>query len=539
MRARLESQMIQRRSVLASMAGAALASAALAVTGGRLAWSQPAGGVSAPSPVVRTRQGDLRGAGAGGVHVFKGIPYAAAPVGADSLRPPRPAEPWTGVREAISFGPKPPQQAMPPMVAEILPEVAGMGDNCLTLNLWSGDLAGRQPVVVWISGGLFEYHGTGASPWYDGTTFARDGVVCVTINYRVGASGFLYLGDGIANVGLLDQIAALEWVRENIAAFGGDADNVTVFGESAGALSVGTLLAMPRARGLFRRAIIESGGAHHVSSAETGLRIGRRLTELLGVSPTREAIAAVPIDRLLEAQGALRAELMSRPDPAFWGEVALTNLPWQPVVDGDTVPEPPIDAIRAGKGADVDLLVGSNREEWRLFMVADGSIERIPPEALMGTIAAFGLPVETGLAAYREMHPEVGTGELFAAVMTDWYWRIPALRLAEGYAARPRTGGTFMYELAWRSPRFGAAHSVEIPFVFDVLGPSTIPLLGEAPPQSLADAMHGAWVRFASTGDPGWPAYDLTRRATMRFDVETAVVDDPLAAERALWEGVR
>jgi carboxylesterase type B len=216
--------------------------------------------------VVQTRHGKVRGSVAAGVNTFKGIPYAAPPFGANRLRPPRPVEPWSGVRDALAYGPKSPQPPYPPQVALLLTESVVSGEDCLSLNIWSPDLGSAgQPVMVWIPGGMFAYHGTGGSPWYDGSRFARDGVVCVTINYRVAADGFLYLGGGDANRGLLDQVAALEWVRENIAAFGGDPDNVTIFGESAGAMSVGTLLAMPRARGLFRRAVAQSGAAQHVS----------------------------------------------------------------------------------------------------------------------------------------------------------------------------------------------------------------------------------------------------------------------------------
>ena len=260
-----------------------------------------------------TRHGEVRGSVADGVHTFKGIPYAAPPFGANRLRPPQPVAPWSGVRDALAYGPKPPQPPYPPPVAVLIPECAIPGEDCLNLNIWSPDLGSAgQPVMVWIPGGMFEYHGTGASPWYDGSRFARDGIVCVTINYRVGAEGFLYLGDGNANLGLLDQIAALEWVRENIAAFGGDPGNVTIFGESAGAMSVGTLLAMPRAEGLFRRAIAQSGAAHHVISAATAQRVGQRLAERLGVAATREAIAAVPVERLLAGPGGAEGRSASR-----------------------------------------------------------------------------------------------------------------------------------------------------------------------------------------------------------------------------------
>src|SRR5512138_2780510 len=205
-------------------------------------------------PIVETRSGKLRGQLVDGVASFKGVPFAAPPFGANHLRPPQPVPAWSGVRDALAFGPKSPQVAYPPGIAEALSEVVGSGEDCLTLNIWTADLKpAKRPVMVWIPGGMFEFHATGGSTFYDGSRFARDGVVCVTIGYRVDAEGFLFLNDGVANLGLLDQIAALQWVQQNIAAFGGDPSNVTIFGESAGGMSVGTLLAMPRARGLFRR----------------------------------------------------------------------------------------------------------------------------------------------------------------------------------------------------------------------------------------------------------------------------------------------
>jgi carboxylesterase type B len=493
--------------------------------------------------VVATRHGQVRGCVADGIRTFKGIPYAAPPFGPNRLRPPQPVTAWRGVRDALAYGPKTPQLPYPPPIDALVPELTISGEDCLNLNIWCPDSgpAGR-PVMVWIPGGMFEYHGTGASPWYDGSRFARDGIVCVTINYRVGAEGFLYLSETNANRGLLDQVAALEWVQENIAAFGGDPGNVTIFGESAGAMSVGTLLAMPRADGLFRRAIAQSGAAHHVLSAATARQIGQRLAERLGVAVTYEAIAAVPVDRLLQAQAELRSDLAAHPDPMRWGEeVVLAMLPWQPVVDGDVIPAPPLERIAAGAGADIDLVIGTNIDEHRLFLVPGGALGQVTSEALAGAVAAYRLPVEAALAAYRTAHRGASAGDLLAAIQTDWYWRLPAIRLADAHAKSP--AATYMYEFAWRSPELdgllGACHALEIAFVFDTLGNSTEPLMGSAPPQRLADTMHAAWVDFATKGDCGWPRYDLRRRATMCFDVTSKVVDDPRAMERALWEGVR
>src|SRR5439155_17876917 len=327
--------------------------------------------------VVGTRQGAVHGSAANGVAAFKGIPYAAPPFGPNRFQPPRSAELWDGVREALNYGPTAPKAPYFPPFDVLIPETDIPGEDYLNLNIWSPDLGqARLPVMVWIHGGAFA-NGSGSVPMYDGTRFARDGVVCVTINYRLGADGFLYLGDGIANLGLLDQIAALAWVQENIAAFGGDPNNLTIFGESAGAFSISTLLSMPRAKGLFSRMIAESGAGHHVSSPATGKRVGQYLAEKLGVEPTREAIAVVPIDRLLQAQVGLSGDAFANPDPERWGEVAANLMPFEPVIDGDILPVRPIDSIVGGAGAGVDILIGTNSEEQRLLMVPNGVINYI------------------------------------------------------------------------------------------------------------------------------------------------------------------
>ncbi len=501
-------------------------------------------GTVAMNPVVQTRSGAVRGSVTDGVRIFKGIPYAAPPVGANRLRPPQPVTPWSGVCDALTFGPKPPQPVYPPDVSAILPELVGSGEDCLTLNIWTPDLgAAGRPVMVWIPGSAFQY-GTAATTFYDGSHFARDGVVCVTINYRVGPEGFLYLGerDGSANRALLDQIAALQWVQENIAAFGGDPGNVTVFGESGGAMTIGMMLSMPRAEGLFRRAILQSGAAHPVISAATAQRVGTVLAEKLGVKATREAIAAVPLDREVAAQVEIMTDLFAHPDPERWGAELLASMtPWQPVLDGDVIPARPIDRIVAGASADIDILVGWNSDEWRLFLVLGGIIDQITDEALAGAVASYGLPVDATVAGYRAAYPGASPGDLLAALQSDWWVHVPALRLADAHAKS--SAATYMYEFAWRTPQFngrlGACHALEIPFVFDTLGYGTQTLCGNEPPQGLADTVHAAWVAFATSGEPGWPKYDTRRRATMRFDTTSAVVDDPLSRERALWESAR
>ncbi|MCQ4079618.1 carboxylesterase family protein [Streptomyces sp. RB6PN25] len=494
-------------------------------------------------PMVSTRSGSVRGISTGTVAVFKGIPYAQPPVGARRFAPPQPAVPWDGIRDATVYGPTAPKAPYVPPYDQLVPEAGTPGDDYLNLNIWTPDPAGSGlPVMVFIHGGAFT-NGSGAVPAYDGSRFARDGVVCVTLNYRLGADGFLVLGDNPANLGLLDQIAALTWVSENIASFGGDPGNVTVFGESAGAMSIAVLLAMDAARGLFRRAILESGAGHHALTPGTARLIGTRLAEKLGVEPTLAGIADVPVDRVTRAQQELRAEIVARPDPALWGQAALNQVPFLPVIDGETLTALPAERIAAGAGAGVDILIGHNTDEFRFYLVPTGAIDLVEEWQLRRSAAAYGLLVDEALAVYRAGRPGATPGDLLAAVTTDWFFAIPALRLAEAHAACG-AARTYLYEFAWQSPAFdgriGACHVAELGFVFDNLHDKGLaPLIGERPPQQLADTMHAAWVAFATSGDPGWAGYGADHRTVMRFDTVSRTVTDPRPMERALWEGLR
>src|SRR6516164_11653477 len=251
-------------------------------------------------PVVHIRDGAVRGKAESGVWAFLGIPYAASPFGARRMRPPQPVQPWDGERDATAYGPTAPKGDYPPQYARLFPEVVIPGEEWLNLNVWTPDTGARLPVLVWIHGGAF-MNGSGSVGAYNGAAFARDGVVCVTINYRLAAEGFLFLGDGIANLGLLDQLAALRWVQANIAAFGGDPGRVTVAGESAGAMSVVTLLSMPLASGLFGQAIAQSGAGAHTLTEDEGRMVGGYLAEALGVPADRDSIRAVPLEKLVQA----------------------------------------------------------------------------------------------------------------------------------------------------------------------------------------------------------------------------------------------
>jgi para-nitrobenzyl esterase len=485
---------------------------------------------------VRVAQGELRGKADRGVVAFLGIPYAAAPFGAGRMLPPRPAPYWTGTRDAVDYGPTCPKGDYPPQYQALFPEVVIPGEECLNLNIWTPDPgASGLPVLVWVHGGSF-MNGSGSVPEYRGTAFARDGVVCVTINYRLGAEGFLYTGDGVANVGLLDQIAALRWVQDNIAAFGGDPGRVTVAGESAGAMSVTTLLAMPLASGLFRQAITQSGAAAHTLAPDESQLVAGYLAQALGVAPDRQAIAALPAERVARAAAALVTEVQTVPDPARWGQLALSLLPFCPTVDGDVLPHAPLAALAGGASADVRLLTGTNLEEAQLFLVAAGTIDLIDDVMLAGGAAGYGAPEGT-VAAYQRARPGAGTGDILAAVITDWFFRIPAVRVAEARGGHDRT---WMYRFDWRSAaydgRLGSCHAVELPFVFDTAAdPSTRARLGGSPPQAVADTIHSAWVRFITDGDPGWAPYGTQARTTAIFTEKLEVAGDPAGDERLLW----
>jgi para-nitrobenzyl esterase len=497
-------------------------------------------------PVVRLRDGAVRGAAASSGYAFLGIPYAAPPFGANRMRPPQPVRPWSGERDATAFGPTVPKGDYPPQYATLFPEVVIPGDDCLNLNVWTPDPgAAGLPVLVWIHGGSF-MNGSSSVGAYDGAAFARDGVVFVSVNYRLSAEGFLFLDDGTANLGLLDQLAALRWVRDNIAAFGGDPARVTVAGESAGSMSVTTLLSMPLAEGLFAQAIAQSGAGAHTLASEDARKVGGYLADALGVPPDREAIKSVSLDKLVRAASDLVVEVQTAPDPAKWGQLALSVLPFAPVVDGEVLPAAPLDAMAAGQGSGVPLLIGSNLEEARLFLVAPSTIDLVDEPTLGAAAAGYGL-AGNGLEVYRVNRPGGSPGDVLAAVITDWFFRVPAIRVAEARAAAPRGAAaarTWMYRFDYPQPQanhgFGACHAVEIPYVFDTIGRAELrPLLGDAPAQAVADRAHRVWVDFVTRGEPGWAPYDTVARTTGLLTEEISPVADPAGDERALWEGIR
>lgn len=489
-----------------------------------------------------TTAGEVTGREKDGALLFAGIPYAAPPVGTRRFRPPEPHEGWQGVRDATRFGPAAPQ--LPGEGLTSTPNVR-WDEDCLTLNVCTPRIDdARRPVLVWVHGGAFRT-GQGGIPWYSGISFAHRGVVTVSLNYRLGGLGFASLGAlggsefaSSGMNGILDQVAALEWVRDNIAAFGGDPEQVTVAGESAGGMSVGVLLGCPAARGLFRAAIPQSGAAHHVSSAGDAEKLGSQWADLLRADDVA-TLQSRSVTELLDAQAQVEKQSAALGDPNGGG-----GMPFRPVVDGRVLPKPPLEAIAAGAAADVSVMIGTNLDETTLFGMPD-----LDDAALGRLVERHGVDPAAAIETYRANRPGAKPAELAIAVTTDHMFRIPAVRLAEAHAGAG--GDAWMYLFSWRSRayggRLGATHALEIPFAWNNLDKAGVaPLLGEGPsPQPLADTMHAAWTAFAHEGDPNcdavpsWERYSPGNRAVMELGERVGSLADPAADERALWEGVR
>ncbi|WP_040831286.1 carboxylesterase/lipase family protein [Nocardia jiangxiensis] len=496
---------------------------------------------SAHEPVVHTASGRVRGRIENGVAVFRGIAFAQPPVGEARFARPLPTVPWSGIRDAFEFGPPPPQE---PGIAGLtgLSEIRD-GDDWLTVNVWTpeADSAALRPVIVWIHGGAYKL-GYSGSPGYDAYRNARDGdVVVVTFNYRVGVEGFARISGAPANRGLLDQVAALRWVRANISAFGGDPDGVTVCGESAGAGSVAALLAMPSAAGLFQRAIMQSLPGRYFSDA-LATDIADVVAKAAGCRPTVADLSEVNPRSLPEAGVAVAAEM--RRYAESWGAAAYMLAPFAPVVDGDVLPTTPWQAVANGAARDVDLIVGHNQDECRLFFVLGGQKDAIDDARAEFDLRLYG-PGPGSEIAYRAAFPDATPARLCELVQSDNQYRMPAVHLADGQAAAG--GRVHMYELTWSAPNnggvFGACHALDETLLFGTYGTHLGPLLlGPKPPaeaEQLSAMIRFAWARFAATGEPGWPAYDPDRRLIQILDVEPSIARYPEEASRRIWQDYR
>lgn len=482
--------------------------------------------------LVHLDSGAVRGRRTAGLAVFRGIPFAQPPVEELRFAAPEPVRAWEGVRDAFAFGPPPPQAAVMSMGGQ---NPAYAGEDWLTVNVWAPETGpGAQlPVLVWIYGGAYMF-GASSEAAYDGALLAREGgMVVVTFNYRTGVEGFLQIAGAPANRGLLDQVAALEWVRDNIASFGGDPGRVTVAGESAGAGSVSSLLAMPRAAGLFSRAIAQSAPGTYLSPA-LAADIGGVVAAELGLRATTEDLAGIPPRQLPAAGDALTTRLSRYADR--WGAFALNPTPFSPVVDGDVLPHTPWEALAQGAGRGVDLIVGHTRDEFRMFM---GSLlGRVTDRQASAALAAYA---PRGEQHFRGAHPHASAEDLFTFVQSDWLFRMPSIHLAEAQVSGG--GRAHVYELTWTVPVMGgvlgAPHGADIPLLFGGFDVPPGSMLLGGPPSAevlaLSAFVRRAWSAFAENGDPGWPAYDPSQRLVQVLDLPPRVAPYPEEASRQAW----
>jgi len=483
--------------------------------------------------IVDTCKGQVKGEQIGGISVWRGIPYAAAPIGKRRFQPPAPCEKWEGIYDATAFGPVAvqPENGIMGLIDQVDIEAS---EDCLNLNIWSSTTEGKgRPVMVWIHGGAFA-NGSGSSGLYDGTSFVEAGdVVVVTLNYRLGVLGFLHLAaidrETYAlsgNCGILDQIAALQWVKENIAAFGGDPDRVTVFGESAGAMSIGAMLTMPAAEGLFQQAILQSGAASDVLTSESATKVATKILGNLNITEDEhDKLEDVPVEALIEAAKDI--------PPMGLG----------PVVDGVSIEQHPEIRLKQGVAKDIPILIGTNKDEYVLFTLFDSSWDKLTEEQ---STRRFEKALGPDWKDFQEAFSEESLSKaLFEKAMSMQMFTYPAIRLAEAQVSHDSP--VWMYRFDWESPVFSgglkACHAMELPFVWNNLTKRGMDLLlGPAPDQHIAEEMQQAWIAFAYQGDPNtptlpkWSPYDSKKRATMHINKESKLLNDPNREARLIWQ---
>ena len=514
------------------------------------AWAQDLG-CSSKSAVVRTTAGRVQGLNHDKVSAFFGIPYGASTAGARRFMPPLKPDPWTGVREAVEFGPRSPQGP-----SGLIPEVAAVdrrepaSEDCLRLNVWSAGLGpGHRPVMVWLHGGGYS-QGSGAFIVYDGANLAcRHDAVVVTVNHRLNLFGYLYLAElggekyaNSSNVGMLDIVAALEWVRDNIAAFGGDPSNVTIFGQSGGGGKVSTLMAMPSAKGLFHRAVVESASAiRGVPKADATSSVESFLATM-GLKPSQiDELQKMPVEQLVTAMGGGGAG----------GAGGGTGLRLAPVVDGHSLPRNPFDPDAPEISANVPLLIGSVETE--VTFMRGTPLDPMDDDALHTHVKQVLRGADDGAAGrlidvYRKGRPNISNTDLYLILASDATFRAGVLTEAERKADQG-TASVYMYYFTWKSPvrdgKLRTFHTLEIPFVFDNVDLATAMTASGQERYALADKISSAWVAFARSGNPShqglpnWPAFNTKQRATMILNNECEVIDDPNGEERQALRSVQ
>jgi len=486
--------------------------------------------------IIKTTTGKLKGCLEKGLYVFKGIPYAQPPIGDLRYRDPVEKEPWDGILEATEFGPIAPQPYIPASSIKDHPQ----SEDCLTLNIWTPACDNKKrPVMFWIHGGGFHYGGA-PSPRYTGEFLSKRGDVCIiTINYRLGALGNLYVPDEVSNFGFMDQVTALKWVYDNIANFGGDPNNITIFGESAGSTAVCTLLSMPAAKPFIRRAICQSGAlnpqGHH---AEGGILASKTLFSRLGIKPGDiDAIRKISVEKLIKKENKIRLE--------NWEKRVWTGYP--PTVDENKIPEHPLLAINKGSSKNVDLLIGTNLNEWTFFSMLTPKLQHINwdmlTEFLNTSLSDLDLDktqVEKLIFSYR--HSRNNPFEVLNAISTDFSFRYPSIRVAE--AQTTHNNNTYMYLFTYKTPVmggvYGATHALEIPFVFGTLNDTEFGVYPKRDEinSKISELMMDSWISFARSGNPNhneippWSTYSIDTRDTLLIGEDIKIEKDPLRTER-------